>query len=251
MERKQVLAVATEVGYMMLKYGGEVYRAEQCARYICQYYEIPQVDVFAIPNSIVVTITDGEDYITKTRRVTGSQVDLTKIDRINALSRKIGEGKLSYEEIFEEIREINSLVPYSLPVQIFGAAMVCLGFSMLFGATYLEGIISAIAGGLGMGVLGLLGSRGANNFIKTASCSLIITVIANVAKMALGNHIHLDPIITGALMILVPGLAFTNCMRDLMANDYVSGVTRFTEAVMTALATALGVAVVLLVTAQM
>ncbi len=248
MERKQVLSVATEVGYMMLKYGGEVYRAEQSARYICNFYGISQVDVFAIPNSIIVTITDGDDFITKTRRIISSEIDLTKVDRLNALSRQIGESHPDYDTICAQLAEIDALPVYTPPMRILGAALVCFSFSMLFGATYLEGVISAVAGALGMGALVLLAGKQHNQFIKTACCSLIISIIARCGEYWGGGTIHLDPIMTGALMILVPGLALTNSMRDFMANDYVAGVTKLAEALMVALATALGVAVVFLTT---
>ena len=46
-------------------------------------------------------------------------------------------------------------------------------------------------------------------------------------------------------MILVPGLALTNSMRDLIAGDYVSGQARLAEALLTATAIALGAGVVL------
>ncbi len=246
MNRKQVLSAATEVGYMMLKYGGEVYRAEQSARYICNFYGITQVDVFAIPNSIMVTVDDGDEFITKTRRITEGQTDLNKVDKLNALSRRIGEEHPDYDTICQSLRDIDGLSPYTAPVRILGAAITCLSFSMLFGATYLEGIISALAGGLGMGALVAMANRRYNQFINTACCSLIISVIANFATQLGGGQIHLEPIMTGALMILVPGLALTNSMRDFMANDYVAGVSRFAEAMMVALATALGVAIVLL-----
>lgn len=248
MKRKQVLAAATEVGYLLLKYGGEVYRAEQTARYVCNAYGITQVDVFAIPNSIIVTISDGDDFITKTRRVSGSQIDLTKVEKINALSRELGHETMEYQELRAKLEEIDAMAPYGAPVQMLGAAITCLGFSMLFGATYLEGLISAVAGFAGMGALIFFGERRANAFMKTAVCSLIISLITAATKYVGGELIHVDPIMTGALMILVPGLALTNGMRDFMANDYVAGVTRLAEAMMIALATALGVAVVFLTT---
>ncbi len=251
MEAKQILTIATEVGYLLLKYGGEVYRAEQSARYICNFYGISQVDVFAIPNSIIVTIADGDDFITKTRRISSCENDLTKVEKLNALSRQIGETQLSYREVCAQLQQIDALPPYPVPIRLLGAALICLSFSMLFGATYLEGIISAVAGCCSMGTLVFLERQQQNNFIKTACCSLIISLIAFIATLLGHGLIQSDPIMTGALMILVPGLALANCMRDFMANDYVAGVTKFTEAMMTALATALGVAVVLLSTYQL
>ncbi|HIF1435584.1 hypothetical protein BU183_12295, partial [Enterococcus faecium] len=43
-----------------------------------------------------------------------------------------------------------------------------------------------------------------------------------------------DLIIIGCVMPLVPGVQITNAIRDLLAGHYVSGVSRGTEAMMTA-----------------
>ncbi|MDD3931566.1 MAG: threonine/serine exporter family protein, partial [Eubacteriales bacterium] len=51
---------------------------------------------------------------------------------------------------------------------------------------------------------------------------------------------QVDLIIIGTLMNLVPGVAITNSMRDIIAGDFVSGLTKLTEAVIIAVAIALG-----------
>ena len=44
--------------------------------------------------------------------------------------------------------------------------------------------------------------------------------------VSLGLGEHVDQIIIGALMALVPGIALTNAMRDIMAGDMVSGISK-------------------------
>jgi len=46
-------------------------------------------------------------------------------------------------------------------------------------------------------------------------------------------------------MLLVPGLPITNAVRDTISGDYVSGMSRATEAIMIATAIAIGVGTVL------
>ena len=50
----------------------------------------------------------------------------------------------------------------------------------------------------------------------------------------------LDALIIGSLMLLVPGLAITNAIRDSLSGDLISGMTRGVEAVLIAIAVALG-----------
>ena len=46
-------------------------------------------------------------------------------------------------------------------------------------------------------------------------------------------------------MNLVPGVPFTNALRDIIAGDLIAGLTRLTEALLTALAMALGAGIVM------
>ena len=55
----------------------------------------------------------------------------------------------------------------------------------------------------------------------------------------------MDKVIIGSIMLLVPGLAITNAIRDTVAGDLVSGLARGAEAFLTAIAVAVGTGVVL------
>ncbi len=55
----------------------------------------------------------------------------------------------------------------------------------------------------------------------------------------------MDIMIISSIMLLVPGLAITNAVRDTVAGDYLSGVARATEAILVAIAIAVGVGFVL------
>ena len=51
-----------------------------------------------------------------------------------------------------------------------------------------------------------------------------------------------DMVVIGALMLLVPGLLFTNAMRDIIYGDTNSGINRIVQVLLIAVAIALGVA---------
>lgn len=71
------------------------------------------------------------------------------------------------------------------------------------------------------------------------SAALAVTFV----QLGLGHN--LDAITIGAFMSLTPGVALTNSMREFMAGDMVSGVSRLTEALLIATAIALSTGVVL------
>ena len=62
-------------------------------------------------------------------------------------------------------------------------------------------------------------------------------------EIALGNSFSI--IIIGSLMPLVPGVAITNAIRDIMAGDFLSGTSRLVEAILIAVSIAGGAGIAL------
>ena len=56
---------------------------------------------------------------------------------------------------------------------------------------------------------------------------------------------HVDKMIIGMVMNLVPGVAITNSVRDVIAGDFIAGQTKMTEALLTATSIALGTGIAL------
>ncbi|MCH3445511.1 threonine/serine exporter family protein, partial [Enterococcus faecium] len=70
-------------------------------------------------------------------------------------------------------------------------------------------------------------------FLSEFLSSLLIGIAA-IYSVRFGLGSNQDLIIIGCVMPLVPGVQITNAIRDLLAGHYVSGVSRGTEAMMTA-----------------
>ena len=66
----------------------------------------------------------------------------------------------------------------------------------------------------------------------------VIMMVTMVPAMAEGADA--DIVIIGALMLLVPGLLFTNAMRDIINGDTNSGMNRIIQVFLIAVAIALG-----------
>ena len=63
--------------------------------------------------------------------------------------------------------------------------------------------------------------------------------------MNLGFVNEIDKTIIGSIMLLVPGLAITNAIRDTIAGDFLAGITKAFEAVLVAVSIAVGTGMVL------
>ena len=74
-----------------------------------------------------------------------------------------------------------------------------------------------------------------NNAISAGSAALSAQLIHQVLPQT-----NVDIMVISSFMLLVPGLAITNAIRDTIAGDYVSGVARAADAFLCAVAIAVG-----------
>ena len=80
---KEILAASTALGFDILSHGAETYRVEESITRMCAAHGYQNTDVFVIPSSIVVTITDDTGaYLTRTRRILSRDTDLDKVDTL-------------------------------------------------------------------------------------------------------------------------------------------------------------------------
>lgn len=98
--------------------------------------------------------------------------------------------------------------------------------------------------GLAVGICLLYGGRfiGSNSFFRTVVCSTVGSLLS-LLLVRLGFGYDVDTVTIGVLMVLVPGVALTNAMREIMAGDIISGLSRTADAILVASAIALGTVV--------
>ena len=157
------------------------------------------------------------------------------------LCREAPELDAALEQVAQIGRERRS---YPLYIRLAGYFLGCGMFSLFYGGTLRDGLCGGVCG-VAIGLcLALTGAFGANLFFKTVAGAAVSALTALLLTAA-GLGQSLDKIIIGALMALVPGIAITNAMRDIMAGDMVSGISKGAEALLIGAAIALGTAIAL------
>jgi uncharacterized membrane protein YjjP (DUF1212 family) len=203
--------------------------------------------VFATPTGIIVSIgsddelSDSKTYI---KAIRSRETDLHKISAVNNLSRDYASGKLSLEEAYNKIREIENLGAYHFPIKLLGAAFTSGFFCLTFQGTAIDGILAAFTGIIAYLLSMFLGRYKMSFAISDFLCSGLATLIALIFT-TLKLTPTPDYIIIGTLLLFVPGAALTNGVRDLLSGDMLSGMSRITEALIIALSLATGVGLVL------
>lgn len=236
------LSIAMEIGERLLISGAEVSRVEDTITRICRAYGARRVDVFTITSSIVVTAWDeGNAPLTQTRRVTGLSHDLTALGELNALSRRICAQRPEAALVSAELKRIDALPKYDFGAMLLIYAMVSAAFSIFFGGSARDAAASAIIGML----IKLMQAAFTRLKVNTLLSALLCSVIGGISAWFIVNCALADSvgnISIGNIMLLIPGIALTNSIRDMFSGDTISGLLRFTEALVLSVVIALGFA---------
>lgn len=235
----KLLHLLLDMGEMMMCSGGEVRRVENTLSLMGKAYGAIETSVFVITTSMVVTMkfADG-NLITETRRVenTGSN-KLWRLEALNALSRRCCEQPLDIERLEAEIK--NCKKPTNLCKFYLGSALAAGAFAIFFGGKIYDGIAAAIVALLVCLFQRKLSSVFPNNIIFNIVCSFVTGVLICTTASFL-PFINRDMVMIGVIMLLIPGIAFTNSVRDILVGDTISGLMRLVESLLWAAGLAVG-----------
>lgn len=230
-----------EMGFRLLGCGAEIFRVEDTIRRLAAAYGA-EAEVFAIPNCLIISITDDEGkQLTRMRQAKISGTNLNSLEAYNALSRKLcADPPADPGEILTQLKQVAAkLTPYPAWIILLGDFFGAAFFTMFFSGGWLEALVGGIAGVLAGGCSILLSRLRCNFFINTMVSGFALALAA-YSMYILGVPVYIEAAIVGATMVLVPGLVFTNFMSDLLTGDIMAGLSTFARAVLTAGAIAIG-----------
>ncbi|AKX85277.1 hypothetical protein LIU_11515 [Enterococcus durans] len=219
-------------GKIMMESNAEMYRVEDTMSRIALASGSYRLVSYVTQTGLFI----GFDRTSTIRmeQITNRSINLEKVVKVNNLSRKYIAGQLTLDELYQELQEIDkdrSFFPVWL--QIVSAAIISGTIMVLFGGEMRDLPITVIIGGIGYAIYLYSLKFFRIKFLSEFLSSLLIGVAA-ILSTRIGLGINQDLIIIGCVMPLVPGVQITNAIRDLLAGHYISGVSRGTEAMMTA-----------------
>ena len=238
-EEFKLLHLLLDMGEMMYCSGGEVRRVENTISLMGKAYGAVETSVMVITASIIVTMKfpDG-NLVTVTRRIGRAGGNrLWRLERLNALSRKCCEKPISVEELEHEIKDCKE--PMNLFKFCFGSALAGGAFAVFFGGKIQDGIAAAIFALIICLFQRKLSNIFPNNIIFNLVCSFVIGFLISFSGKFI-PFINPDMIIIGDIMLLIPGIPFTNSVRDVLVGDTISGIMRLIESLLWAAGLAIG-----------
>ena len=230
-----------------MKSGAEISRVEETIFRICKACHIDNVEVFAMPTGIFVTLdndTMSEGVSTYIRRIRSSETDLNKISRVNQFSREFTTTSMTIEEGMDRLEEISRSKRYHFSVRLIAASVCAACFAVIFGGNGIDFCSAFITGAVCYTFARFLDKYDINFFIQGLCSCALATFIALVvsASVPAANY---GAIIGGTIMLFVPGVAITNSIRDFLTGDMLAGLTRMVEAFLIAVSLAAGTGIIL------
>ena len=198
--------------------------------------------VYSVPNSLFITIMiPGELPVTQLCRMKVG-TDLDAVEKYSNLSRRICAEKPDPRVALEWLEETDKeRKQYSFPKVLYGHVLVACGLCVFYGGAVTDVICAGLCG-LFLGFFSkFLSKYNSNAFFQNIASGFAMALFAYILAVA-GISRNIDTSVIGTLMLLVPGLLFTNSLRDIIFGDINSGVNRVVTAVLIAAAVALGTA---------
>ena len=238
---EQLLNFCCQIGRQLIQNGAEIYRVEESISRIIASYGYKDAEVFAIPAFLTINIQGDSRNYTKAARIKTSSNNMDKLDRLNALCRQVCQERPDAAEAFARLEAIAQRPAYTRWISYLAYGLAAFFFTLFWGGCMLDAGISLICGLIVKATVGHMKRMNANIFFIYV-CASIFLVIVPLALSYLGCPIQMDKIVIGAIMLLVPGIAITNVMRDVIAGDFLTAITKFAEVMIVAMAIAVGIA---------
>ena len=242
-KEEKIISKILDVGEGLLNSGAEISRAENTMERLCKAYDFQNINVFTITSSIVITVTTEKgEILSQTRRVHGGRTDFTEFEMFNAISRDLCVNPRGPEYMEERISKAFHAPDYPESTYILIYMLSAATFCIFFGGDLLDAFASAVVAFFVYYLVDGCKKLEINFIVSNLLTSGIGGMIAwCLVEVGIGHH--LDFIDIGNIMLLIPGIPFTNAIRDMINGDTISGLNRVCETVLMSVAIAVGFAV--------
>ena len=237
----EYLHIFLDMGDALLSSGAEIFRVEDTLNRMGYACGAAQMNVFVITSSIVITMEFPQQAAcTQTRRIReNGGNDFTRLEQLNDLSRHFCCHPLSPQELRKEFDKIIAQKPLPLG-KLAGSILAACSFALFYGGSPADTAFSGIAAILIWCFQQYLRPVCMNDVTFQFAASFL-TGCGICSFKALFPGLHLDKIMIGDIMLLIPGLMTTNAIRDVADADYISGMVRMLDALLVFFCVAAGV----------
>ena len=241
----KLINLALDAGEIMIRNGAETFRVQDTMRRILATSGQEKIEAVAMVTVLLATLPRKEKGpLSMMRAIHSRSVNFQKVCAVNDMSRAFVEGRISLDEAIQRLDDISRQREYLVPTRILGYGCISGGFTLLSSLSPLDGALSFFIGML-LGTFSIwLNTKKMPYFLPPFLGGAFVALCA-AGIQPLFPASHIDTIVIGGIMPLLPGVTFSKSMRDLMEGNIISGYTKAVEALVIAGSLAGGVGLTL------
>ena len=241
-QQEQALQLATDAGHILLENGAEIRRVESTMKHIASAYGIDDESFFVLSNGIIAT---GQHYA-RAEFIPIKGTQLARVVDVNQLSRDVNpECPMPLDVLAARLHAIRTRHGKPWWENVTGIAVGVAAFCIIFGGSLPDALATFVCGLL-LGTFMAFVSPHLSRIFSNLLGGLVggfLCIMAYQLSVFYFPHapLHLPNMVIGTIIALVPGVPFTNGIRDLANEDYIAGATRLLDAFLAFLCIAIGV----------
>lgn len=239
-EAKELGILLLDVGVNLLSSGASCSRIRVTMRRLATTFGY-LAHISIAPKSISLTLSDDEDngLFNGMLSTPAQGVNFKMLSGVSRLSWVAIEQEYSLQQVRDELDRLLALPHYPRLVILLFVSLAGSGFCFTFGGKLPEMIITFGATFCGLFVRQQAIKYKFNPYICVYVGSLVASLFAG-AFLKAGLHINFEHAFATSVLFLIPGVPLINCFTDLIDGNILNGVVRGINALMFALAIALG-----------
>ena len=241
---------AVDIGELMLRSGAETHRVEDTMTRILATAGFSVYSAFVLPTGVMLTLSEPKVCsISITKRTLDGGKNMSRVCEANEISRDFCSARIDLDEAEKRLAVILKEVLYPMWLKIIGTMFACAGMAVAFGGGMLDFGAGLVCGFFLALVNYFLRSLIGKDIIADTLCALTVTIAAIAIAFIFQSYLPrigtllTSAVISGCIMPLVPGVAITHAIRDMLCGDYLSAASRAIEASLAAASIAIGVGV--------
>lgn len=243
MEEREVMDLAVQAGSILLESGAEIFRVEETIKRILQSCGVMASDAFVLTNGFFTTARlNTRELYARVKYIPLSGTRLDRIAAVNQLSRSLAEGAITPEAAKDELERIRTLPGKPRWLLTAASGVSAAAFCYMFGGSLVDSAAAFLAG-LALYAFVLLAQPRLSKMTLNLSGGALVTLLCLLMRAA-GWGESINQMVIGSIIPLVPGVSFTNAIRDVAEGNYLSGWVRMLDALLVGFCIAMGVAAV-------
>ena len=241
---REVLNAAVMAGRILLESGAEIFRVEDTMGRMIKKYGIESSSSVVFSNALFITSgNEKEKYFAKVMHIPISASRLDKVAAINQLSREIEANGYPISEVKEKLYEIQNMPQKPEIFRILASGIGSGCFCYLFAGNLADCLAAFLAGCILYAYIIFISNRYLSKMVANITGSALVTFLAILLyHFFVGDH--LNQMVIGSIIPLLPGVSFTNSIREFAEGDYISGSVRLLDALLVIFSIAIGVGLV-------